>query len=132
MGLDTTHNCWHGPYGAFARFRIRIAHAVGETVTDDERAELELWYRDDFARGIGADGVWDENEPRDPVYVILCHADNEGTIYHRHTRPLADRLDGIRLNLVNEPSANYFASELLTFANGLRRAHDAVEDVHFQ
>jgi hypothetical protein len=29
MGLDTTHNCWHGAYSAFMRWRQEIAKAAG-------------------------------------------------------------------------------------------------------
>lgn len=29
MGLDTTHDCWHGAYSAFHRFRHGIARAIG-------------------------------------------------------------------------------------------------------
>ena len=31
MGLDTTHDCWHGPYSSFMQFRRVIAKAVGIT-----------------------------------------------------------------------------------------------------
>ncbi|QGH79670.1 hypothetical protein SEA_MINNIE_81 [Mycobacterium phage Minnie] len=29
MGLDTTHDCWHGAYGGFARFREVVGRAAG-------------------------------------------------------------------------------------------------------
>lgn len=29
MGLDTSHNCWHGAYSAFDRWRKEIAKAAG-------------------------------------------------------------------------------------------------------
>ena len=29
MGLDTSHNCWHGAYSAFMRWRQEIAKAAG-------------------------------------------------------------------------------------------------------
>ncbi len=29
MGLDTSHDCWHGAYSAFGRWRRAIAEAAG-------------------------------------------------------------------------------------------------------
>ena len=29
MGLDTSHDCWHGPYSAFMRWRTSLAHSMG-------------------------------------------------------------------------------------------------------
>lgn len=29
MGLDTTHNCWHGSYSAFNRWREQVAYLAG-------------------------------------------------------------------------------------------------------
>ncbi len=29
MGLDTSHDCWHGAYSAFMRFRTEVAKAAG-------------------------------------------------------------------------------------------------------
>lgn len=29
MGLDTTHNCWHGAYSSFNRFRYWLAEKIG-------------------------------------------------------------------------------------------------------
>src|SRR5437016_2133419 len=29
MGLDTTHDCWHGAYSAFMRWRTKLAEVAG-------------------------------------------------------------------------------------------------------
>lgn len=29
MGLDTSHDCWHGPYSSFHRWRIWLAERAG-------------------------------------------------------------------------------------------------------
>lgn len=29
MGLDTTHNAWHGPYSSFNRWRHWLAEQIG-------------------------------------------------------------------------------------------------------
>ncbi len=36
MGLDTTHNCWHGSYGSFARFRDALARQIGINLDEYE------------------------------------------------------------------------------------------------
>ena len=34
MGLDTTHNCWHGPYSSFNKFRFQLANRIGINLKD--------------------------------------------------------------------------------------------------
>lgn len=34
MGLDTSHNCWHGPYSAFNRFRYSLGYQIGINLDD--------------------------------------------------------------------------------------------------
>lgn len=33
MGLDTTHDCWHGSYGSFNAWRIQLAKAIEKNET---------------------------------------------------------------------------------------------------
>ena len=35
MGLDTTHDCWHGAYLAFSRWRDQLAEVAGYTFHKD-------------------------------------------------------------------------------------------------
>jgi hypothetical protein len=30
MGLDTSHDCWHGAYSAFMRWRSELCRAAGQ------------------------------------------------------------------------------------------------------
>jgi hypothetical protein len=47
MGLDTTHDCWHGPYSMFMRWREWLAARVG----------LPLQLMEGFA-----DSIWDDSD----------------------------------------------------------------------
>lgn len=92
MGLDTTHDCWHGPYGAFHRWRKALAHMAG----------IDLDKMDGF--GIpGRSGEmlirWDTLPP-DPLHVLLSHSDCDGQIEVADLLPIADRIDAILATLV--------------------------------
>ena len=52
MGLDTTHDCWHGAYSAFMRWRQEIARIAGLPPLDLMEGFYEEEYRDPiyFAR----------------------------------------------------------------------------------
>ena len=80
MGLDTSHDCWHGAYSAFARWRKRIAAAVGINL--------------DSMEGFGGSRSWSE-WALDPIAVLLNHSDCDGEIAHEVCGPLADRLEGL-------------------------------------
>jgi hypothetical protein len=63
MGLDTTHNAWHGGYGRFNAWRINLASKIGITLQEME--------------GFGGDGKWDETID---LYPLLYHSDCDGEL----------------------------------------------------
>jgi hypothetical protein len=99
MGLDTTHNCWHGPYSSFSRWRNEIAAAAGYavwTVVDDtgwKSATVMLdWGHLGTPEHLA--GNWEET-PTDPLFVLIVHSDCDGAIYPAQAEPLAARLEEI-------------------------------------
>lgn len=42
MGLDTTHDCWHGSYSNFMQFRIKLAQAIGADLKSTWEQEKEF------------------------------------------------------------------------------------------
>ena len=161
MGLDTTHDCWHGPYSSFMRWREEVARAVG----------VPLWLMEGFYGGGTArvpeasmewarpreggpicgspagpalvsyietvDGwlplKWDSLRP-DPIHVLLYHSDCEGEIAVEDCIPLAERLEEIALILPDEPAwhrGEGARAKALQFAKGLRKAAAAGEPVKF-
>lgn len=112
MGLDTTHDCWSGPYHAFMEFRVTIAGACG---IDLRRME-----------GYGGEIRW-SSLPRDPICALLHHGDCDGSIPVRDLLPLASRLEEIAPR-----TSGWIATAALDFARGCRRAARRREAVRFR
>jgi len=157
MGLDTTHNCWHGPYSSFNRWREEIARVVGVPLPLMEGfyrgspcSQTMEWAapRDGGPRG-GFEGTvlhswisavapwlpvdWRALRP-DPIHALLNHSDCEGEIPVEDCLPLAARLEEVADLLPDEPKWHRGASaraKALQFAAGLREAAAAGEPVEF-
>lgn len=141
MGLDTTHDCWHGSYSAFGRFREALAQAAGIPLDlccgfCEDRGSLGP---DILTRSLPGLSYHDilklcEKSPSfpiswevfttDPLIYLLDHSDCEGHILHKHTLALAIRLEEL---VLSEPYAEYAKQ----FATGLRQAHKSGERVRF-
>lgn len=87
MGLDTSHNCWHGSYSSFNAFREAVCEAAG------------LGNLDDY-KGFGGEKDWLKPEHQ-PLNTLLNHSDCEGVIKHKHCKPLADALEEVFPKLSN-------------------------------
>lgn len=120
MGLDTSHNCWHGSYSSFRSWREAVARAA-------EYDELSSYH------GYGGKRIWPEG---DVLVTLLNHSDCDGIILHRLTGALADRLE-ILLPKIREqdvPVVPAFLSNVARteqFVTGLRLASKRGEDVKF-
>lgn len=139
MGLDTSHNAWHGAYGSFARWRNELARAAGyglakQPLSEDypgvttEQPDLD-W--DSFAPE-NYQGEW-ARTPDDPLIVLLAHSDCDGVIHPEQGRALADRLEellpSITADAFHSPGNHRQRAE--QFILGLRTAAAANEDVDF-
>ena len=133
MGLDTTHDCWHGPYSAFMRWREWLNLYVMMD-RENESAECQA------VRGMGAtreaiDRAWDLGLYADqsvPINVLMQHSDCEGEIPADVCGPLADALQSIvdrRMPSVALYDEKRPATE--RFIAGLRKAAAAGEAVGF-
>ncbi len=148
MGLDTTHDCWNGSYGAFHRFRCKIAELVGiplnlmETMFDHDRFIMfkkELgkngsWMGDAFDEWLsGIPFKWEHFES-DPICYLLHHSDCDGDILHKHCLPLANRLKELLPEIILSEDGGRIGNwkdTMTTFIDGLMKAHEAGEDVGF-
>lgn len=136
MGLDTSHNCWHGPYSAFKRFREDVAAAAKEHYgyepdydTHPFRAFMGWW---DFPHEYHRDDG--HHEFSHILDVFFIHSDCDGWIFPQHGGQLADALS----ELVGYMDAGEPAYRMLTprealrvFIEGLRDAADNWEVVSF-
>lgn len=107
MGLDTTHEAWHGAYSAFHRWRCELARLAGLPPLELMEGFFNLespvtgnpfWrsYEIDKEKGYITDGCiwsrlpikWDCLKP-DPLHELLYHSDCEGEIPWERCKPIA-------------------------------------------
>ena len=94
MGLDTTHDCWHGAYSAFNRWRNKLAEVAGYSIAKVKDEYGITWDEIQVDWGHLQDrlyGDWDET-PKDPLLVLIAHSDCEGKIKPKQAKALATRL----------------------------------------
>lgn len=154
MGLDTTHDCWHGPYSAFMRWREAIAEAAGLPplmlmegfFERDEHGDpfrdlarqwpntAETYYRCLPIR-------WDALKPS-PLHGLLSHSDCGGMIPAADCGPLADALEELLPRMdadreMRDPNVHRAIYDGLVpatrrFIIGLRLAASCGENVEFK
>jgi hypothetical protein len=66
MGLDTSHNCWHGPYSSFNRFRYSLGYQIGINLNDYS--------------GYGKTGVKDLTKIEHELMPLFNHSDCNGIL----------------------------------------------------
>jgi pimeloyl-ACP methyl ester carboxylesterase len=119
MGLDTSHDCWHGSYGSFNRWRAVLCQVAG------------LGSLQDYL-GFGGSKEWPSKKD-EPLVILLNHSDCDGKIYVRDLLPLANRLQELLdANVLKDN--NYWCGNAVyakTFIKGLRKAAKAKEPVDF-
>lgn len=144
MGLDTSHECYHGGYSGFNLFRSELAQVAG--------IPLELmdgYYQDPLAPCKKLTRYWEmynkeqplpfwmeqaeralpikwESLKPDVLHVLLNHSDCDGYIAWRHTRCLAKRLEELAPKLDER-----WGRIAIRVAEGLRLAHKRKERVLF-
>lgn len=133
MGLDTTHDCWHGAYSAFSRWRNIVTVAGSFVLVKEgyhEYADID-WSRLTEAN---LQGEWDE-PPEDPLVYIIAHSDCDGELPVESLTPLADRLEGLLDKLPNGGDIGHmrggYKATTERFIAGLRLAASLNEPVRF-
>jgi hypothetical protein len=135
MGLDTTHDCWHGAYSAFGRWRKELAKVAGYWITkvqdgiyNDETIIVDWGHLQDKLFG-----DWDK-VPDDPLLVLIAHSDCEGVIHPREAKALAGRIEQLLPLLPKgDGGGHIYDWQVVTqkFIAGLREASNNNEDVEF-
>lgn len=127
VGLDTTHDCWHGSYIAFSHWREKLAELAGYSIINEgPQTMVDLDWE-----SLPADryqGLWPET-PVDPLLVLIVHSDCDGSIYPEQAGPLADRLEQL-LPLI-EDDGSWIRPSTEQFINGLLLAARRGEPVRF-
>jgi|SRR3989304_2461194 len=149
VGLDTTHDCWHGAYSAFNRWRNKLAlsagymlykHGAGGPGIDADLLIYESALIDwGLVRAKELEGDWDAIPVRidgtpDPLLLLLAHYDCEGYLKVEHLEPLALRLQELLPSLGDDEGGGHiglYREKTQTFIDGLRKAAEARERVEF-
>jgi len=158
MGLDCSHNAWHGAYSAFMRWRTMLADVAG-------LPPLELM--DGFYASLDSNGPgiptlyhgmntkepafgpdsrphlaslddrlpisWDCLKPS-PLHELLYHSDCDGEIAADHCEQIADALEALIPLLPNEEAGGHIGhwrEKTQQFVDGLRAAAAAGEALDF-
>jgi len=121
VGLDTTHDCWHGAYSAFSQWRKKLCEVAG--------------YGDIREReGFGGAVPWPED---DPLVLLLTHSDCDGELRWQDCGAIARRLAELLPALERVPDEEYghirsYTEKTKMFIAGLLDAAGKREDVLFR
>jgi len=115
MGLDTTHDAWHGPYSSFNSFRTNMAKMIGMNLKKME----------------GFGGNIPFSQFNDDLCILLDHSDCEGYISPDNCKKLAIRLDELIDKM--EPTEVFFSDYQLAkqFSAGCKLAASKNETLEF-
>lgn len=117
MGLDTSHDAWHGSYSTFNQWRTEIAKAAGMPPLFD-------------MVGFGGNIEWSTLEPND-IHILLNHSDCDGEITWQDCKLVADALTKLLDKLPDENmyfSVKYRAEQ---FIKGCMLAYESKENLDF-
>ncbi len=157
MGLDTTHDCWHGPYSMFMRWRVWLASRVGIPLDLMEGFADRVWEQSDVDAISCGDPKWEVIRALatlgspirwsamngDPIVWLLHHSDCDGKIPWWQCKALALRLTQIYRESVDADVAGHGGMDCrrgaydsmrratLRFAVGCLHAWKAREHVEF-
>lgn len=157
MGLDCSHNAWHGAYFAFMRWRQKIAHVAGLPPLELMEGFFTPNYRGmrtfegipTFYLGGARDddlvvsGIrqleerlpikWECLKPS-PLHELLFHSDCDGEIPSDRCAAIADALEALIPLLPNEDGGGHIGNwrdKTKQFVSGLRSAAEANEPLDF-
>jgi hypothetical protein len=122
MGLDTTHNAWHGPYSSFNQWRHWLAEQIGIPLEimegfylNDDKLYPNLFMLLEYKFPAGDELEmaevrrlknklplkWNVLKP-DPLHKLLYHSDCDGYINWVDCGKIAVRLNEILLQISND------------------------------
>lgn len=149
MGLDTSHNAWHGPYSSFNTWRREIAKCIGIpldlmqgfwpeesqtgfmhplglviSMTNYDAAKVQL---DGHIKNFPL--KWSAFTPN-PLHELLYHSDCDGEIEWEKCRDIANELEKL-LPLLPDHPTGFFHDKTKQFIAGCRLAFSRKENIDF-
>lgn len=150
MGLDTSHDCWHGSYGGFREFREMVGRAAGlpyRLITNPESYDHGKYTVDidwDPYPDEALYGRWRKTKPvwvrkgdiygvpiQDDVLYLIVHSDCEGQLRCGYLPKLKARLEEIEPKYDQLAAGTMDEKSLRRFIEGLETAIEAGEHVEF-
>lgn len=150
MGLDTSHDCWHGAYSGFRDFRELVGRAAGlphRLITNPERYDCGRYTADidwDVYENENLQGRWRKASPawrqkgdiysspvQDDVLYLIVHSDCDGQLRNGYLPKLKARLEELEPKYDELAAGNFDEKSLRRFIDGLERAIEAGEHVDF-
>lgn len=121
MGLDTTHNAWHGPYSSFNRFRHELAKRIG--------IDLKEYH--------GYNDTHDGKDLKDinhPLMDLFDHSDCDGELTPSQCLLIARGLEDVILKspLPVGIEEEDFIEKCIQFKNGCALAYSKQENIEFR
>lgn len=158
MGLDTSHDAWHGAYSAFMRWRTKIAEVAGlpplqlmegffvpqrEKDAKDWDGTIPTIYLGPSTDEMTRNSIlrmeeslpiqWAALKPS-PLHELLYHSDCDGEIPAAACGPIADELEKLLPLLPDEEAGGHIGvwrDKTQKFIDGLRAAAAANESLDF-
>lgn len=147
MGLDTSHDAWHGAYSSFMSFRVKIASEVGIPLKlmdgfYDEMKPSEIL---DFEFPTGFEHEIKNVPPKEalemlpldwdpykdhPLFPLLLHSDCDGELEWKDCLGIAEALEAMVPKL-RSWDTDWYAERAAQFAKGCRLAYQKKENIDF-
>jgi hypothetical protein len=125
MGLDTSHDAWHGPYSSFNQFRKWLAGKIGINL------EEYIGYGDDNSKKELA-------SIKHKLMPLFNHSDCEGHLTPTQCKKISDGIDEVLSNISKEeaehPENNWSHSnynKAKRFRDGCLLAYSKKEKIEF-
>ena len=118
MGLDTTYDCWNGPYSSFNRFRYSLGHQIGINLND--------------YLGYGDTGTKDLKTITNELMPLFNHSDCDGRLTVKQCKSIVIGLNSILSDFNEKIEADYdFKENIIKFRDGCLEAISDKKMVHF-
>lgn len=121
MGLDISHDTWHGAYSSFMRWREKIAEVAGYPALKS-------------MDGFGGNNSW-EPYSNDPLTELLYHSDCDGEINFESANKIADSLELLLPLLEGQNGGGHigdYVEKTKEFIAGCKLAYSLKENLEFQ
>jgi len=117
MGLDITHDCWHGPYSKFMRFRRSLCLQINIDI--------------DMFSDYGGNGKSSESLDHD-IMPLINHSDCDGRLTVKESRRIIKGLQSILDNFNKDLPMDYdFKDMIIQFKKGLELSVKSRQIVRF-